>query len=210
MRLRACAARRAPVHFAEERRIMKVVVLCCATLFTVPCAGQSAAPVVTPQAAFESFLRVAEFTGRPNKALTARWPALLPRAGGERLFLTAAHHLSVSVANLRSGPDSSVVEQVALLEYVPDTIALGTRIREVMQVLQAVHGEPDLCSSPLGPPGYFFAVQTVARSWRSGIGNQHTRVEWWRTADARFGITVEVSATAVGDSDLLPCNAKLP
>ena len=188
----------------------RIVVLCVAALVAQPCAAQARTAATEPHAAFNTFLTVAAFTGQPASALAPHWPRDLPRSGDAELLLTAAHRLSVSVEQGRRATDSAVVRAVTLLEYVADTIALRQRITDVMQQLQTKYGAPDQCSTPFGPPSYLFTAQTVDRVWSKGIASLQTRFGWWRTPDAKLGITIIVSNTPVDDATLLPCAARMP
>ena len=189
---------------------VRFAVLVVAACSSIGCAGQSRSVGGTSEAAFEAFLRVAAFAGHSPGALAARWPLPLPRSGGSEMLLTAAHRLSVDVREDIRTPSQTVVGEVTLMEYVPDTVVLRHRITDVMQQLQAKYGAPDLCTMPLGPPGYLFTYQSVERVWTKGVANLQTRLEWWRTLDSRMGVTIIVASTPREDPKLLSCAARMP
>lgn len=187
-----------------------MVVPCCIALLVTPCHAQTREDPLTPQAAFETFLRVAEFTGRATTVLPTSWPESLRLGGSSGVLLTAAHRLSLGIRDTRTPSEVPMVSDVTFMEYVPDTVALRQRITEVVQQLQTKYGAPDRCTTPFGPPSYLFNPQTVERVWSKGIASLPTRLEWWRTADAKLGFTIVVASTPVDDSNLLPCAARIP
>jgi hypothetical protein len=191
------------------QRICLTILFATATI-AVPLIAQPGAAPIAPQAAVESFLRVAATVGKSATALKL----LLPAREGSRTFdlqLTAAHAIRVSVASPRSENDSlGEVLHVLLDERVSDTLALARRVRETMQLLQQRFGPPDRCGDPLGPPAYLFAPQEVTRLWRSGPGGTPLTLRWWLTKDAQFGITLSVSRFPDEQAASLSCNAKMP
>ncbi len=170
-----------------------------------------AAPL-TPQVAFESFLRVAVTVGRPVTQLAHIWPtpltsALVPR----RFSLTAAHEIALELGGSLSTRDGDErVRRVIWDERVVDTVALTRRVGELLRQLERLAGPAERCSDPLGPPAYLFAGQFVAREWRRGIAEQRTRLTWAVIPGDRYVITVTVGDSADDSKEMYACDTKLP
>jgi hypothetical protein len=178
-------------------------------LISSPMSGQSVAAPVTPQAAVESFLRVASFVGKPMTELARIWPKYAGQDSHE-LLLTAAHRIRVSVNRPAGAADSGGrVMSVGLTESISDTLTLARRVSESMQLLQRKYGAPDRCSDPLGPPAYLFASQHVTRGWRAGPAGQPLTLQWVVTGEKDYEITMSVSQVVNPDASMA-CDAKMP
>lgn len=170
-----------------------------------------AAPLA-PQAAFESFLRVAAMVGKPVTELASIWPAPLTSPSSPRRFsVTAAHTIEIDIDGNQALRDSVArVRRAIWDERVRDTVALGRRVGELMRQLERLVGPVERCSDPLGPPAYLFVGQRVARTWRRGLAGQPTQLVWDVAPDDRLGITVTVGTFADNGVTAFACDAKRP
>ncbi len=167
---------------------------------------------LTPQLAFESFLRVAATVGKPTAELARIWPAPLTSASSPREFsLTPAHRIVIDEDGEKVTRDSVPrVRRAMWDERVSDTIALARRVTELMTQLQRIAGPVERCSGLMGPPAYLFALQTVTRTWRKGLAGQPTKLTWDVSAGERYAITITVSEFAGSGDAAFACDAKRP
>lgn len=174
--------------------------------------AQASTSPVSPQAAFDSFLRVAATVGKPVAALEPIWPTSLNSPSSPRRFsVTAAHTIVIDVGGEPSARDSaSRVRRVLWDERVTDTLVLRRRVGEVMRQLERIAGPVERCSDPLGPPAYLFAIQSVARGWQRGVAGQPTQLVWEVGASGSYAITVTVGEFALNTDAAYACSAKFP
>lgn len=175
-------------------------------------AATGPAATFTPQAAFESFLRVAATVGKPVAELARIWPAPLTSASSPRRFsVTAAHVIAFDLSASFSTRDGDErVRRMIWDERVVDTVALTRRVGELMRRLERVAGPAERCSDPLGPPANLFADQFVAREWRRGIAEQPTRLTWAVISGGRYVITVTVGDSPDDSNGMYSCDTKWP
>lgn len=187
------------------------IAFCIATIVALPCAAQSAAATMTPEAAFESYLRVTATLGQPVAALQRIWPASLTAAPTlSELALTAAQRVTVTLSD--ASPRDSVRRVIAahFTDSAADTVALRAHVQRMQKRLHALLGPPDLCTAPLGDPAQLHAAQSVARVWSRGLAGQPTALHWDVTTGGPYLITVTAGrAASVGIANLA-CDAHMP
>jgi len=182
-----------------------------ATLSALPCAAQGARAAMTPEAAFESFVRVTATLGQPVTALQRIWPApLTASATSSELALTAAQRVTVTLSEASPRDTIRRVVAVHFIDVAADTVALRAHVQRMEQRLQSLIGAPNLCAAPLGAPAQLHAAQSVARVWSRGLAGQETELHWDVTTGGVSVITVAAGRTANRGIANLACDARMP
>jgi hypothetical protein len=192
-----------------KSRLLRALLVLGAGPCLAPLAGAQR-PASLP---FDSFLRVAGLTNKPVADLARIWPGLSLRAPeSATLALSAAHRITVSVQATRVQLDSNAatLDRTSYAERLPDTLSLRRRTIELVNRLTAAHGPPDVCDTPLGPPAFLFAPQTVTRFWTHGVAGFPTRLQWNVSAGPSYVITVDVGTQLGREPDAIACDAQLP
>lgn len=177
-----------------------------------PLSSQSTSRARTPEAVFDSFLRVAATVDRPASALNGIWPlAIDARAADAEFRVSAAHRMRVHLSSDMNRRDDSVrVSTAHWTERVSDTLALIRRVNAIVRVLARVSGPPDQCSDLLGSPAHLFASQNTVVRWQRGVSGQPTKLAWDVASGPVYEITVDVGGPMDPAATPLACNAKMP
>ena len=189
----------------------RAVALCVATITALPCAAQVSGVAMTPQAAFESFVRVTATLGQPASALQRMWPTTLEATTvAPSLALTAAQRVSVAISDPTPRDSVRRVVRAHFTDVVADTLALRAHVHWMQARLHSLLGGPDLCSTPMGDPAQLHAAQSVARVWSRGLAGQETELHWEVTPGGPYLITVTAGHAASRGVATLACNARMP
>jgi len=187
------------------------VAFCLATLVALPCAAQTTRVAMTPEAAFESYVRVTATLGQPAAALQRIWPASLTAgATSSELALTAAQRVTVTLGDASPRDSIRRVVTAHFTDAAADTLALRAHVLRLQARLRSLIGAPDLCAAPMGDPAQLHAAQSVARVWSRGLAGQETELHWEVTPGGVYLITVTAGHAASRGLANLACDARMP
>jgi len=180
-------------------------------LSALPLAAQGTRAALTPEAAFESYLRVTATLGQPVAALQRIWPpSLSATATSSDLALTAAQRITVRLSDASSRDTIRRVVAVHFTDVTADTATFRAHVQRMEQRLQSLVGAPNLCAAPLGAPAHLHAAQSVARVWSRGLAGHETELQWEVTPGGPYLVTVTAGLTASRGIASLACDARMP